>query len=319
MNDDRPKPVPPLTARTADGKLYTRFADVEAEIREVWCRPPLNWIARREKLKNETLVFLIRKSGLNDDYIRGQLQAELNARAVRISENHVKGLDDILTEEIGLEVEAKIFNLVWSDVNSAQAEYLEITFAEKVRDLTKNAIERYKHSVMGEREQLDVSTDKHAGKGRFAVVELRQDVVDLRRDPEEILLLIEDESPRDELYQKIHDAVKDPRHFQALYLFHAEDKSLSEIAAQFNATVRQIRHWKSTAMHQIRVALGIETEEKREALRQLRRARRANRRMESSAKLKRARSVSAAARNIKRSAQANVTIRPSPQPPSISI
>src|SRR5207237_421664 len=100
MNDDRPKPVPPLTARTADGKLYTRFADVEAEIREVWCRPPLNWIARREKLKNETLVFLIRKSGLNDDYIRGQLQAELNARAVRISENHVKGLDDILTEEI---------------------------------------------------------------------------------------------------------------------------------------------------------------------------------------------------------------------------
>src|SRR5881296_1089904 len=28
-----------------------------------------------------------------------------------------------------------------------------------------------------------------------------------------------------------------------------------------NATTREIRHWKDTAMHQIRVALGIETEE----------------------------------------------------------
>ena len=35
MNDDIPKPVPPLTAKTADGKPYTRFADVEAEIRKV--------------------------------------------------------------------------------------------------------------------------------------------------------------------------------------------------------------------------------------------------------------------------------------------
>src|SRR5437667_12274139 len=94
MNDDTAKPVPPLTAKTADGKLYTRFADVEAEIREVWCRPPLGWIALKEKLKNETLVFLIRKSGLKDDYIRGHLQAELNARTIRISESHVKGFDD---------------------------------------------------------------------------------------------------------------------------------------------------------------------------------------------------------------------------------
>ena len=305
MNVDTPKPVPPLTAKTADGKLYTRFADVEAEIREVWCRAPLGWIALKEKLRNETLVFLIRKSGLNDDYIRGQLQAELNARAVRISENHVKGLDDILTEEIGLEVEAKIFKLVWSDVNCAQAEFLEIAFAEKVRDLTTNAIERYKKSVMGERDQLDVWTGKEAGKGAFAVVELRQDVVDLRRDQEEMLILLEDDSRRDELYQTIYDAVKDPRHFQALYLFHAEDNSLAEIAAHFNTTIRQIRHWKSTAMHQIHVAFGIETEEKREALKKQRRARRPNRHTQSSAQ--------------PNSAQREITIRPSSQPPSISI
>src|SRR5206468_4402953 len=142
-------------------------------------------------------------------------------------------------------------------------------------------------------DQLDVWTGAEA-KGLFEVVELRNDVIDPRPNPEELLILREDEARREELWQRLHAAVKDPRHFQALYLFHAEDKSLSEIAAQFNATVRQIRHWKSTAMHQIRVALGIETEEKREALRQLRRARRANRRMESSAKRKRAGSVSAA-------------------------
>ena len=282
MNDDTAKPVPPLTAKTAAGKLYTRFADVEAEIREVWCGPPFGWIALKDKLKNETLVFLIRKSGLKDDDIRGHLQAELNARTIRICESHVKGFDDVIREEIGLEVEAKIFKLVWSDVNCAQAEFLEIAFAEKVRDLTTNAIERYKKSVMGERDQLDVWTGKEAGKGAFAVVELRQDVVDLRRDQEEMLILLEDETRRDELYPKIYAAVKDPRHFQALYLFHAEDNSLAEIAAHFNTTIRQIRHWKSTAMHQIHAAFGIETEEKREALRKQRRARRANRHTQSS-------------------------------------
>src|SRR5437867_4060349 len=131
MNDDTPKPVPPLTAKTADGTPYKRFADVEAEIREVWCQPPSDWIAGKETLKNETLVFLIRKGGLNDDEIRGLLLAELIARTVRIAESAVKGLDEVATEEIGLEVEAKIFELVWSDVNSAQAQFLEIAFAEK--------------------------------------------------------------------------------------------------------------------------------------------------------------------------------------------
>jgi len=276
MSDDIAKPIPCLTARTADGKPYTRFADVEAEIAVVWPRPPSDWIARRENLKNETLAFLIRKSGLADDYIRGLLQMELHARAVRISESHVKGFDDVIREEIGLEVEGKIFDLVQSHVTCAQADFLEIAFAEKVRQLTGNAIGRYKKSVMGERDQLDVSTAKKVGKGRYGLVELRQDVVDLRRDQEEMLILIEDETRRDELYHEVHDAVKDRRHFQALYLFYAEDRSLSAIAAHFKTTIRRIRHWKATAMRQIHVAFGIETEEKREALRQWRRARRRN-------------------------------------------
>ena len=317
MNDDRPKPVPPLTARTADGKLYTRFADVEAEIGEVWCRQPLDWIALKKKLKSETLVFLVRKSGLKDDHIRGQLQAEVNARVIRISESHVKGFDDVIKEEIGLEVEAKIFNLVWSDVICTQAEFLEIAFAEKIRDLTNNVIQRYKHSVMSEREQLDVWTGKEAGKGAFGLVELQQDMIDLRRDQEEMLILLEDESRRDELYQKIYDAVEDPRHFQALYLFHAEEKPLAEIAAQFNTTIRQIRYWKATAMHQIHVAFGIETEEKREALKKRRRAQRAqpegkNRHTQSSAA---ERERGSAKHQVKPKSR----IRPNSQPPSISI
>jgi hypothetical protein len=298
MNDDTQTAVPPLTARKADGTLYTRFADVEAEIREVWRRPPSVLIDLKEKLKNETLVFLITKAGLKDEYVRGELVAEMDARAVRIAEKIAKRLDDILKDEVVSEVQGKIFDLVWSDGISTQAQFLEITFAEKVRDLTRNAIEGRKKSVMAEREQLDVSTGKDTGKGAFAVVELRKDVVDLRRDQEEILLLIEDEPRRDELYQTIHDAVKNPRDFLALYLFYAEDKSLAEIAAHFHGTIRQVREWKSTAMHQIRVALGIETEEKREALREYRRARRANHKRDS--------------------ALPKVTIRPFPQPPSPS-
>src|SRR5215510_6511462 len=194
MNEDTHKPVPPLTAKTGDGKMYTRFADVEAQIREVWQRQPLDWIALKERLKNETLVFLIKKTGLKDDYIRGQLLAELDIRTGNITESLLrKRFDDVLKEEIGLEVAAKIFNLVWSDENSTQAEFLEIAFAEKVRDLTRNVIERYKKSVMCDREQLDVTTGLYAGKGAFAIVELRRDLVYLGRDPEEILMLLEDD------------------------------------------------------------------------------------------------------------------------------
>jgi hypothetical protein len=276
MNEDIAKAIPCLKARTAYGKTYTRFADVEAEIAEVWPRPPSDWIARRENLKSETLAFLIRRSGLTDDYVRGLLQLEFYARAVRISESQVKGFDDFIREEIALEVEGKIFDLVQSDLDCAQADFLEIAFAEKVRQLTRNAIERYKKSVMGERDQIDVSTAVNVGKGRYGLVELRQDVADQRLNAEEMLILIEDENRRDELCRKVHDAVKDPRHFQALYLFYAEGSLLSAIAAHFNTTIRRIRHWKATAMHQIHIAFGIETEEKRVALRRWRRAHRTN-------------------------------------------
>jgi DNA-directed RNA polymerase specialized sigma24 family protein len=134
---------------------------------------------------------------------------------------------------------------------------------------------------MARREQLDVWTGVESARGAFEVVELSNDLIDPRPNPEELLILREEEAQRDELWQRIQAAVKDPRHFQALYLFHGEEKSLKEIAAQFGTTVREIRHWKDTAMHQIRVALGIETEEKRKALNKRRRARRVNRQAES--------------------------------------
>jgi hypothetical protein len=308
MSDD-PKPIPSLTARRADGKPYTRFADVEAEIREVWCRPPMDWIALKERLKSETLAFLIRKSGQKDDYIRGQLLFELKARTLRITESEVKGFDEVIREEIGLEVDGKVFGLLWSDKGSTQAEYLEISFSDKVRDLARNAIDRYKKSVMAERDQLDVWTEKDAGEGAFAVVELHRDVLDQRRDQEEMLILMEDDSRQDELLQEISRVPKDPRHFQALYLFHAEDKSLAEIAAHFQAGVRTIQEWKDTALHEIRFALGIETEDKLEAIRKRRRARRAKRKLDGAQTQK----------STRRTESRTNRPRPGSQPPSLFI
>jgi hypothetical protein len=182
----------------------------------------------------------------------------------------VKGLDEVLTEEIVIEVQGKIFHLIWSDESSRQSEFLEIAFADKVRDLTTNAINRYKESVKGERDQLDVWAGVDSGKGAFEVVELRADLPDPRPNPEELLILREDEAPREKLLRVIRGAVKNPRHYEVLYRFHAEGESLSKIAARFDARISQIRNWKTTAMHQIRFALGIETEEKREALRKRR-------------------------------------------------
>ena len=283
MSDDIPKAVPPLTCRTENGKLYTRFADIEAEIAETWARTPSDWVARRKKLKSETLVFLIRKGGVKDDDIRGQLQAELNKRSIRIANKAIKGFDEVLKEEMNLEVEAQVFSLIWSAENCPQAEYLEVNFPGKIRKLAANVIERYKHSVMAKRDQLGVWTGADAqeeAQADFAPTELWRDVDDSRRNPEEIQILIEDDSRRDDLLQFIRDSVKDPRDFLALYLFHGEDKSLAEIAAHFKTGVRQIRDCKDRAMLQIRLALGLESEEKLEAMRKLRNARRAMRRAE---------------------------------------
>lgn len=119
MSKDTGKPVPPLTHRTEGGKRYTRFADIEAEITEVWPRPPSYWIAAKKKLKSETIVFLIKKGEVKDDHIRGELQAELNVRTVRIANGGMKGFDYVLKEEMALEVEAQVFNPVWLDANGA--------------------------------------------------------------------------------------------------------------------------------------------------------------------------------------------------------
>ena len=300
MKEDKRSPVPPLTVRKKDGSLYTRFPDVEAEIGEVWSLPPLDWVDRKEKLKSETLVCLICKAGSKDEYVRGLLLEEVNVRSARISEREIKGLDEVDQEEIALEVQATIFDLIWSGVTCAQSEYLEIAFADKVRDLTRNGIDRHKKSLLGHCVELEVWTDPESKKGAFEFVELRQDVIDTRPDMEDILIFIEDEPRRDELLQKIYDAVDDPLDFQALYLFHGEDKSLKEIAALFGTRTRAIRYRKDKAMHQIRVALGLETEEQREAFRKLRAARLAK-------------------RNAKSGAKPKVSIRPSSQPPSISI
>ena len=102
MKEDKRNPVPPLTVRKKDGRLYTRFPDVEAEIGEVWWLPPSVWVDRKEKLKSETLVCLICKAGSKDEYVRGLLLEEVNVRSARISESEIKGLDDVVTEEIAL-------------------------------------------------------------------------------------------------------------------------------------------------------------------------------------------------------------------------
>jgi hypothetical protein len=281
MNDDTPKPVPPLTARKADGTRYTRFPDIEAEISDVWRRPPSVWVDRLEELKNETVVFLILKAGLQrDDYHRGLLLADLNERTIRISERAAEDFLDVAKEEIALQVQTRIFDLIWSGVTCAQTEFLEIAFAEQVRNLTTNEIKRHKKSLQGHCDSLDEWVDADSEKrGAFEAVELRKDVADSRPESEDLLILAEDETRREELYQRLRIGVKDPQDFQALYLFHGEDRSLAEIAAHFGVTKRQIRYRIGIAMHQARVALGIETEEKRKALRKQRHSRRPKRRI----------------------------------------
>src|SRR5438128_761344 len=71
-NPRRSVRVPPLVSLTKDDQRYQRSALTEAEIDKMLLLGRSLWVAEAESLKNETLVFLIRRThGVNDEVCGG--------------------------------------------------------------------------------------------------------------------------------------------------------------------------------------------------------------------------------------------------------
>ncbi len=132
--DPPPDPPPParpavplLTHRSADGDLYTRRPDVEAEIARLVALDPSRWTAAG--LKSETVVHLIRRSWpTGEKTVLGRLLDELAKRTTRIATASARGFSPTITEEIVGAVGLEVIELALTDKITGQSEFLECSF-----------------------------------------------------------------------------------------------------------------------------------------------------------------------------------------------
>jgi hypothetical protein len=270
--------VRPLTATRADGKTYTRPAEVEAEIEKTLPRPLDDWPCLAPGLKNETLVYMIRHlyhcneewqkrppAGVPDYQIKGIIATNderlgrivhvLGKRTARIAKRLAEGFDDTTTRDIVQEVEGQIQDLILAQTPSLQSDFLEVAFAKQVQLRTIDMVRKHRSSRMDRR-----GTIAGPAPGEDAddeeIERPMELLVDGRPGPEALVLI------RD-LFQKACGAVEDPRHLEATILrcvydwpFTEEDPSKPCLERRYNKNRRQIQNWITATLKVMAAAIG---------------------------------------------------------------
>lgn len=256
--------VPPLTCSTLDGRPYRRRADVEESILHALERPPAEWPAMASRtgeghLPDEAVVFLMREIRSNDRDNLGRLVHELGLRIARIAKRHAQGFDRDTTFEIVEKVEKQVIDLILAETPSRQSEFLEIAFQKAVERRTINAVAKRKQAPLPLRAApVEAREDDDEEPER-----LTERVPDERPNPEEIVSEFEDLGRRPELVRKALNAVKDPRHRDAVILRYLrnwpitdQDPNKPTLARHFGVSGRQIRNWLNDALKAMRAAIG---------------------------------------------------------------
>jgi len=223
--------------------------------------PEANWLAEAEDLQNETLVFLVRRT--RDAYpdLYAGLFRKFSKRLTRLARLPLRGLDRTTGQEIVLKVEIDIMVLVLAEKPSRKSEFLEVAFAQAVERRTVNLIEKHKNSPLGHHADILPGAMDEDGDDIERPIELAPDD---GPGPEEILLELWDEDLRDQLIQKVCDAVKDPQDLEAFLLHYRDgvpitstDPAKENLVRDFQETEGQIKHRLSRTMKVIRRRLGV--------------------------------------------------------------
>jgi hypothetical protein len=218
-------------------------------------------MAKAKDLRNETLVFLIRRTHRISDEVCGGLLEELRKRILPLAYGRIMNLDDVAAEEIVMNVEIEILEVILTKERSRNTEYLEIAFGQAIDRLTVEAIRKQDHSPMGHRNQI---VKKPKGDESIAIKQL-QLIPDDGPSPADILLNLEDENGRHQLLLKACNAVKDRRHLEAVIRHHghgepitSKKRGVDTLVRRFRQPPRKIKYWLATGLEQMRAALGIE-------------------------------------------------------------
>jgi hypothetical protein len=246
-NSGPPKSISPARARQLkslkpDGKAYKLWADVEEELQRVLPLHESAWVAEAPDLKNETLLSLIRHIREGNREIFNCLLEELMERIVRLARHWVAGIkDEAARDYILSQAEMEILKLALTTTPTRTSDYLEIAFAKKVRQMTFDAIRKYKKSPSGRRGDIIPMTD--ADEDLDEIERPMEFMPTHDRSPETITL-------HADLVEAIRDRVEDPRHFEAAMLHwghgwpvSSKDPNEDTLVRYFNVPERQINYW----------------------------------------------------------------------------
>jgi hypothetical protein len=246
-------PVEPLTSRTADGKLYERPAWVHAQIGRMMALHPSEWLREGRDLQNETLVYLIRRSCDRDSELMGELTLVLSKRIHRLARAWLRSFSKDIAEELILKVEDELFDLVMAQKPSLRSEFLEIAFAEAVKERALKARRAYKRSPAGQRGEVAPGAIDEDGDEIERPIELAPDS---RRSPQAIAL-------ENAQFDKLRNAMQDPRQFDAVRLHFVEEMPIRssdpkemDLMRHFNASEGQVRYLLRAGKKAIRKFLG---------------------------------------------------------------
>ena len=253
--------VPPLTHHSAEGGVYTRRADVEAEIERMLALDPSRWTA--VGLKSETVVHLIRRLWrTGEKTVLGRLLDALAKRTTRIATASARGFSPTITEEIVGVVGLEVIELVLAEQTSGQSEFLECAF-----DL---AVQRRAFKQAAKRKQLRRTRQFpiHVSEDDGAVTDGAQTVPDDGPSPEDLAAEREFRALAPVQIPRALAAISNPDHRLAVDLHHIQgwpitdqDPSRQTVSTYFGVCDRTIRNWMRTAFSEMRNELGVSHEQ----------------------------------------------------------
>lgn len=244
-----------LTSSSATGKKYSRHAKVIDEIHRVLRLHQSLWIEEAPKLKNETIVFLMRLVRRADEHLFHVFFQELCARIVVIARRWACrfGVDKQTTEDIISDAQLKVLELVLAEQPTRQGDFLEIAFGTAVQSRTLNRFRGHKRSAWAHMAFIDVKAD-----------------VDMDDNIERPLELTADDAPNPEanvlmkdLIEKAWTAIDDPRILEALVLHFKEgwpiwskDPNTETVARYLGVRPRQAKSMIEKGLQLMRDAIG---------------------------------------------------------------
>jgi hypothetical protein len=236
-----PPELVPIAFSNGESSNYTRFPDVEQQIREALALPADQ--RRVKDLKPEALLYLLRYALPTEVTLLGRWFDALANKAIRSIKRHSKGFDEKTSDLIAEDVLATFTFDVFRRDTKVQL-FLEVNFATYIKQRTLNAVRRYKN----------VSFIVRAEESDEALV-LEDPEID-RRDG---FAVLSDTA----LCQKALGAITDRRHREALILRYVydwpiqdADTSRPSLCRRFNVTPRQINNWLTAARKEACAAIG---------------------------------------------------------------